>query len=152
MRHENDHLVHRWPSTKPGFSEWFCFHELVTKTPCIEEHLKDLYMTVIEEDHSRYDVFRDGDDIWTTVIHKRSDPRRYAGAGASSWNWGQFWSSEVDQSASEVESLFDEEVEAVDKAWWDPYVCEVKEHQDNDELLMEEEHMEEEHKRKKPWL
>ena len=67
MRHENDHLVCRWPSTKPGFTEWFDFHELVDETPYLDENLKHLYMRVMEEDHSRYDVFCDGDDIWTTV-------------------------------------------------------------------------------------
>ena len=133
MRHENDHLVCRWPSTKPGFTEWFDFHELVDETPYLDENLKHLYMRVMEEDHSRYDVFCDGDDIWTTVIHKRSDPRRYAGV---SHVGARRWSTEVDESASES-PLFDEEAEDNDKDWRDP--CEDQDEED-EEQYMEEEH------------
>ena len=135
MRHENDHLVCRWPSTKPGFTEWFDFHELVDETPYLDENLKHLYMRVMEEDHSRYDVFCDGDDIWTTVIHKRSDPRRYAGV---SHVGARRWSTEVDESASES-PLFDEEAEDNDKDWRDP--CEDQDEED-EEQYMEEEHWE----------
>ena len=124
MRHENDHLVCRWPSTKPGFTEWFDFHELVDETPYLDENLKHLYMRVMEEDRSRYGVFCDGDDIWTTVIHKRSDPRRYAGV---SHVGARRWSTEVDESAAEDN----------DKDWRVP--CEDQD-EDDEEQYMEEEH------------